>query len=414
MLDKPRVGILSTFTAADEAYSLVVVVRGQIEMLLRAGYDPALLVASNWREANEWWGGRKFRVVPTAHPDAGADEIASALRPIVQEFDVVLCHDILFLSQHEQWARAVRALALEFPHIAWLNWQHSRGDGQVSESPPVHSWFCYPNEGDIGHCAQYNRTTPERVVYVPHPLDFHYLGWPGLAVRIAEETVFPFADVSCVLPARLDHQKQVDKLVRLMAGIQRAGRTAKLIVADAYATGQRFLDEKKSLNELAAQQGLKDFWFLGEAYDECRISTPRQVVKALYEMSNLFVQPSTAETSSLVAMEAALAGCLLVLNEDFQPILPLYKKALTMPFGSVTVTDRKYWRHIKTADGQDTKIEDEQQFWDDQARNSLIPVLDSQLTLRVKRQQLAERWPTRVWERHVEPAILRAWEEART
>jgi len=413
-VDKPRIGILSTFSAADEAYSLVVVVRTQIEMLLRADYDPAIMVASTWSEKGEWWDGRKFRVIPTAHPDMKAAEIAAILRPVVQEFDVILCHDILFLTQHAQWAIAVRELAKEFPHIAWLNWQHSRGDGQVSDFPSAHAWFCYPNKGDIAHCAQYNKTTQDRVVYVPHALDFHYLNWPNLAVRIAEETGFPFADVSCVMPARLDHQKQIDKLVRLMVGIRRAGKTVSLLIADAYATGEPFLTEKKNLNELAASLGLSDFVFLGERYPDCRVGTPRPVVKALYEMGNLFVQPSTAETSSLVAMESVMAGNLLVLNEDFSPIHHLYKKALMLPFGSVLVTDRKYWRNFKTADGEETRVEDEQKFWDDRANDFILPALNSQLAALVKKQMLRERWPSKVWAEHVEPLIMKAWKEARS
>jgi glycosyltransferase involved in cell wall biosynthesis len=410
-MSKPKVGILTTFAGADEAYSLVVVVKTQLRMLLDAGYDPVLFVSDQFVSEDRFWSGRLFEVRKVAHPDAKAADIQQSLAGMIGDINVMLCHDILFLSQHREWGDAVRALAAELD-VAWLHWQHSRGDGQ-SESC-ARSWYCYPNEGDLPHCAAVNHASLNRTRYVPHPLDFDYLGWPALAVRIAEDYGFPFADVSCILPTRLDRQKQVDKAVRLMAGFKRAGRSVRFLVADAYCTGEPFLSEKKRLNELAREQGLdeQEFAFLGECYDECRVTTPRPVVKALYEMSNLFVQPSNSETSSLVAMEAALAGCLLVLNADFPPILPLYKKALALPFGSV-LNDTKYYRTIRTADGQETKVEDAQLFWDDQARLTVLPALDSQIVGQVKRQQLAERWPRRVWEQRIEPLILEAWDEVR-
>jgi glycosyltransferase involved in cell wall biosynthesis len=334
-VDKPKVGILTTFSGADEAYSLVVVCKTQLQMLLRAGYDPVLFVAEQFQSGERFWSGTQFEVRRGPHADAKAADIEAYLREQAVDINVMLCHDIVFLSQHREWGAAVRAVAAGNPHAAWLHWQHSRGDGQ--HDPCVNSWYCYPNEGDLPHCAWVNHASASRVRYVPHPLDFDYLGWPDLAVRIAENFQFPFADVAGILPTRLDHQKQVDKAVRIFAGLKRAGRGVRFLVADAYCTGEPFLSEKKQLLALAKEQGLEEgeFAFLGEVYGECRVMTPRGAVKALYEMSNLFILPSNSETSSLVAMEAALAGNLLVLNADFPPILHLYKKALALDRKSV-------------------------------------------------------------------------------
>ena len=413
-MSKPRVAILTTFAGSDEAYSVANVCRTHVEMLLAADHDPAVLVASTWRTNDSFWDGRKFRVVPTAHPDAEAGDIEAALLPILSDFDVVLCHDILFLGQHARWAVAMRSLSVVLPKLAWVHFQHSRGDGQKGEDAPPRSWWGYPNMGDLDHVAQFNRVDRSKVRFVPHPLDFRYLGWPALAVRIAEETNLPEADVACVLPTRLDRGKQVDKWVRLAAGLKRAGRRVCFLLADAYATGDRFLREKEDLRRLAneLELTLDEVVFLGERYDECRVMTPRQVVKALLEMSNLFVLPSNAETYSLVAAEAALAGNLLVLNEDFAPIHHLYQGALTLPFGSVLVNDRKYWRNVKTTLGE-TQVEDAQLFWDDQAKQVIVPALNAQLAQRVKRQVLRERWPSHVWADHFEPLMLAAWEDAR-
>ena len=53
-MNKPKVGILTTFTGSDEAYSLVVVVKTQVDMLLEAGYNPVLFVAPSFTGEGIW------------------------------------------------------------------------------------------------------------------------------------------------------------------------------------------------------------------------------------------------------------------------------------------------------------------------------------------------------------------------
>lgn len=406
---KPKVGILTTFGGSDEAYSLVVVVKSQLEMLLEAEYDPVLFVCPSFKGEGVW-ASNHVETRKTVSGDADHVEICTILRKMIDDIDVMICHDIVFLSQHAEWAKAVRILAREFPNIRWLHWQHSRGDHSPIE-PVANSDYCYPNMGDLQHVAEINSTDMEHVHYVPHPLDFSYLGWPELAIRIAEDFNFPFVDVSMIYPSRLDRQKQVEKAMRVFAGIKKAERSICLLVADAYATGDRFKDYKKDCYILAEKLGLtdKEFAFLGENYRECTIATPRPVVKALFEMSNLFMQVSTSETSSLVAMEAVLAGNMLVLNADFKPIHHLYGKAITMPFSSIFQPDVKYYRHIHTADGKEMKVEDEQFFWNEQAKELIVPLIETQMTIALKRQQLRERWPSRVMKEYMQPLIMKDW-----
>ena len=405
---RPKVGILTTFAGADEAYSLVNVVRTQLQMLLDNDCAPVLFVAPSFR-GDGVLSPHSTEIRHVSMPDAGQEEIRTALQPLISDIDVVLCHDILFLSQHKAWAGAIRQIAHDEPQIAWLHWQHSRG-GHKPIEPMLRSWFCYPNNGDLAHVAQINSTTVGRVRYIPHPLDFDYLGWPELAIRIAQDFAFPFVDISGLLPARLDRQKQIEKAIRVFAGLKRAGRSVCFLIADAYATGKRFGLYRQELQKLARRLGLteKEVAFLSGEYKTCHLRTPRAVVKALFEMSNLFIQPSNAETSSLVVMEAALASNLVIINADFPPIHHLYRDALAFPFGSI-FEDVKYYRHVKTASGEERKIEDPQTFWDDTARNDIIPALDGQLTLAVKRQQLRDRWPNWVFKEYLEPLIMEVY-----
>lgn len=403
---KPKIGILTTFTGADEAYSLVNVVKVQLKMLLDNDYLPVLFVAPPFNGAGIFSSNR-VEIRRVAMPDAKAQDIISALSSQLGDIDILFCHDIVFLSQHQEWAKAINIIATDHPRIAWVHWQHSRGDGNT-EAHPERSWFAYPNRGDLEHCAAINQTDLAHVRYIPHPLDYDYLGWNELAIRIAEEHDYHLADVAGIFPARMDSQKQVDKAIRIYAGLKRAGKSVSFLVADAYATGERFKEYKKRCSDIARLQGLneKEFAFLGEEYEECMYSTPRPVVKALMEMGNLFIQPSNSETSSLVVLEAALAGNLLVINSDFAPIHHLYEAALSLPFGSITQEKpTEYYRHVKTAKGSEIKIPDPQQYWDDEARSTIVPILDSQLSLSIKRQQVRERWQSVVFKSYIEPLI---------
>lgn len=408
---KRRVGILTNFTGTDQSFSLINVVSTQVEMLLNGGYYPVVFVASTFpKEDYGIWSGSRVEIRRVAKSDDSADVICNNLIGMIADIDVMLCHDIVFLSNYAEWGKAVRRIAGQ-TNMTWIHWQHSRGDGKVE--PCYNSWYAYPNNGDLEHVAKLNGTKSDRVRYVPHPLDFAYLGWPDLAIKIAEDFNFPFVDVSVLLPVRPDRQKQLEKAIRLVAGIKKSGKSVCFLVADASATGPRFVTYKNECKELAKSLDLtdKEFAFLGETYEECTFSTPRPVIKALFEMSNLFIQPSNAETSSLVAMEAALAGNLLVINSDFAPIAHLYQKALSLPFGSI-FEDTKYYKHITLADGTVEKVEDDQQFWDDEAVNTVVPILDRQIAIDVKRQQFADRWPSRVFEQYLEPLILEVSESS--
>lgn len=403
-LRKPTVGIMTAFTGADRAYSLVNVVAVQIEMLLNAGYRVVLFTAPNF-SGTGLFSGKVVEIRRVVNPDGAPNEIFDALMDSVKDIDVMFAHDLVFLKMYSNVSKAVHKLAEACDWLAFCHWQHSRGDHDPI-APVKNSWFCYPNNGDLEHVAQINSTDLEHVRYVPHPLDFDYLGWPKLAIQIAEDFDFPFVDISCLLPTRMDRQKQVERAIRIFAGLKRAGKSVCFLVGDAYATGEHFKQYKQELVDLALSEGLndKEFAFISDKYEECTYSTPRQVVKALLEMSNLFIQPSNAETSSLVVMEAALAGNVVVLNADFPPIHHLYQDALTLPFGSVLFPDVEYFRDIKTAHGS-FRIPDPQAFWNDEARNTIIPTLDNQITIRLKRQQLRDRWPSKVFKEYVGPMI---------
>src|SRR4030042_3571057 len=96
---KPKVGILTSFSGSDMAYSLVVVVRNQLQMLVAGGYDPVLFVAPSFT-GEGIFSGRIAEIRRLAASDAEADMVLDELRKQAQDIRVMLCHDIIFLGQN--------------------------------------------------------------------------------------------------------------------------------------------------------------------------------------------------------------------------------------------------------------------------------------------------------------------------
>jgi len=78
--------------------------------------------------------------------------------------------------------------------------------------------------------------------------------------------------------------------------------------------------------------------FMSEYNKKYEHGVPRETVRNLLMLSNLFIQASTTETYSLIAQEAAICKNLVVLNEDFAPMRTIYgPDALYRKFSSVLI-----------------------------------------------------------------------------
>jgi glycosyltransferase involved in cell wall biosynthesis len=181
--------------------------------------------------------------------------------------------------------------------------------------------------------------------------------WPydKLTKDLVAKTDLLSGDVVAVYPARLDRGKQPEKIIRLMAGVQRTGREPRLLIVDWQSQGDRFQTYMNELLELAEELGLEGkVRFTSRLDDRCSQGVPRHIVTELMDLSNVYVHPSRVETYSLVVHEAMLRGCLCVLNYDFPAMRELFgEAAIYMDFGSDRV-DRTY-------------LPDEQSFWNEEA-----------------------------------------------
>ena len=411
-----RIALFTTFFEATSGYSLIGVAETQIKALLDHGYEPVVLVQENFTNSDiaSVWRPEIIdlrKSIPVLHLETGIHpdfekrviDIQAALAESLADVDVCITHDIILQNWYKEHNIAMRRYAKTRPGLLWLHWLHScpTPGGQVAypdncryTAPP--GYLVYPNATDKARvCQTYNLGGQEWRVKVSrfgHSLDPLAL-WPydKLTKALVDASGLLDADVACVYPARLDRGKQPEKIIRLLAGVQRAGKEARLLVVDWQSTGAHFQAYIDELLALAEQLGMGGkVHFTSRLDDRCSQGVPRQVVMELMDLSNVYVHPSRVETYSLVVHEAMLRGCLCVLNHDFPAMRELYgESALYMDFGSDRV-NRTY-------------KPDEQGFWNDEALRLLAEL--SQNRASVAKQHARRHWsPDALWA-DVEPLL---------
>lgn len=376
-----KVGILTTFYEAESGFSVIGVCENQVRMLLDHGYDPVVLVREDFRipDAPSVWRPEQVdlrRAIPVLTLTEGVADgflarqrrVEGVLRDNLAGCDVCITHDVMLGARYKEHNWAVREYAKERPDLLWLHWFHScpawtaeraKWPESCRNTPPP-GYVVYPNDSDkamvvraYGMAGQEWRVQVSRAAHSIDPL----LVWPydRLTRDLARAADLLGGDVVAVYPARLDVGKQPEKIIRLMAGVARAGHEPRLLVVDWQSAGERFQTYKDELLVLARGLGLGGkVNFTSRLDDRCDQGVPRRVVQELMDLSNVYVHPSRVETYSLTVHEAMLRGCLCVLNHDLPVMRELFgEAAIYMDFGSDRV-NRTYQPS-------------EQAFWDGEA-----------------------------------------------
>jgi glycosyltransferase involved in cell wall biosynthesis len=344
---KKTVAVLTDFYEADPTYSLNIVIEEQLAMLLRHGYQPVAITEDIFKPARVW-ENVTLRHFPAYIPrgnvvnfhDKWEDDVSRlhvALREALTGIDVVLTHDLIYQPSSLWLNMAARKVAMEREDITWLNWVHSATPSEVwTQSDPrlghcqthfPRSKTIYPNSYSINRVATNFRCEVDQVSIVPHSTNVcEYLGFDPLTTRLVSEKRILDADAILVYPIRLDRGKQVEYVLRTAAEIKRLDRTVRVIIVDFHSTGGDKVTYRKSLQEAAIDIGLNDtdLTFTSQFTPEWKTRVPRNVVRDLMLLCNIFVMPSRSETYSLITQEAGLCGAFLVLNRDFPPMRDIY------------------------------------------------------------------------------------------
>lgn len=409
-----KVAIFTTFYEAESGFSVVTVAKNQVRMLLNHGYDPIVLVQTNFKQPEDpssVWSSTKIDlrpVLPNLHlsPEVGEDfderveRILRALRENLAGVDVCITHDVVLLDYYKEHNIAARLYAKEDPDLLWLHWLHSQPTGSAQSVPscdwvkprfcrqsPPPGYLVYPNDTDRNLVARaygvgMERVKPCRAAHAQDPLLVgHY---DALTKTLAERADLLNGEVVAVYPARLNRSKQVEKAIRLMAGVQAAGYETRLLVLDWQSQGEEFIKYADELVDLADEVGLGSRFNLSSRLDRrCAQGVPSRVAVELIDLGTVYIHPSGIETYSLVVHEAMLRGKLCVLNFDLPVMRELYgDAAIYMDFGSGR-TPRSY-------------TPSEQAFWNDEAKR-LIAELKQNRALMAQARARREWSPAAQW-----------------
>ncbi len=367
-----KCAVLTTFYSWDEAYSLVTVVRNQLTVLLKYGYQPVLFVLPSFNDDSKIPEGVEIRkVIPQCilepyhkhifdsnievpeNFEEDVEKVAKALEEHCQDIDIAITHDWILVDDFVVYGTAIKKANL--PRIKWLNWIHSVPSPRPAEikypwdcqyTVMPHSKIVFLNNFDVIRVAERYGGEVDDVRVVHNPIDLRTFFNPQpLVQNMIDHFDLLSADFVQVYPLstpRMVDNKQVDKVIKIFGKLKEHGKSVCLIVCNAHANGDKEKELVVSMKQLASKCGLdpaKEVIFTSMINPpENELGISHEVVKDLFLLSNLFIFPSVSENCPLILLEAASARCLLVLNDDFAPLRDFFgKDALYFKFSSSRV-----------------------------------------------------------------------------
>jgi hypothetical protein len=366
MNKKLKVGILSTFSNFDPAFSLCSVTQQLLIALVKYGYEPALFVLDCFTDDEKVPKGVEIRkVIPklVLEPytknqlkdlDSDSNKAQKAMEENMKDIDVCLTQDIIFINSYLPYNVAMRkGIEGGLSHIKWLHWIHSapslrpRMDGTPYDNLynlPPHSRLIYLNYTDVVRAAEMFGIFPKDVRTIFNMMDIRELyNFDPITRELIEQHDLMSADYIDVYPLSTtrmnDAGKQLSKVIWVMSYLKKMGNSIRLIVPNAHANAQEQKEEIEQMYRFATDCGMERreliFTSLHDVpkYEQ---GVPRKVVTDLFQLSNLFIFPSVSEASPLILKEAMAAKCLLVLNYSFPAMRDFAgENALYFRFGSL-------------------------------------------------------------------------------
>jgi hypothetical protein len=370
---RPRLLLLTTLADFNPAYSLVSVIVEQAQAAALAGFRVLVLVnqGCNQNKLPKFSSGVDvLPIVPTVMwtedkvNEAASQKLVeamaqwfSAVMPLEDPL-YVISHDIVFQSWFVTFARAVHTFnqqnqQRETPRdIRWYHLCHSSVGARPTFYAPDATWrvtlppnhhLISLNAADIPFLQQYyqsggTRIPIERMHTLLNSRDVRaFLRMPERASALTTRYGLHLADVTMVYPLSLPRaeEKGAFKVLALIGAIKRLGKNIRLLFITAHAQHQDALIVR--IKEEAAQQGVAEETILTcDVFPETAgDGLEADDVRALWQVSNLFIFPTISEAGSLVLLEAALAGCHLVLNDSLPALRDYIPYATWVPWGSI-------------------------------------------------------------------------------
>lgn len=398
LMSRPRVALLTSLVDLSPAYSLNNVLLDHCRMLQRAGWDYDLLAIRNFNrrdlEAAQAEGISVKNVLPqttlvdyrtdehprqTTESEVGFEDQADihangkdgcpGYLDVLEPYDTVCTHDLMFLSWHLPQNAALRRAIDKWPEKNWLHWIHSG----PSEAP---DGTCYPstlryqaapdsvyvflNETQRHGCALMLGCSHKDIAVVYNSRDLRDLfSFSADACEMVDAYDLLNHEIMQVYPfsAPRWEAKGVHCLLKIFGSWKAMGIRVKLVLVNAHANqpvdeqyvqaieaacGMAGLEPKRDvlITSRWAERHQKEAEAAGDKeatrkWRDWRHCVPHQVVRELSLLANTFVFTSESECCSLIQAEAAATGKFMVLNSEFPAMAEFATEGtLQLPFTS--------------------------------------------------------------------------------
>lgn len=366
-----RIAIITNFMEMNPGYSLVGIVQDQIKMLSTYGNRVDLLVNSQYNNKyDQPMDATLHKVMPflhlidydtknklTAEHALSIREIENAIENVIvtRDIEVVFTHDLVYTGWNLPYALAIQNVSRRLTEVRWLHWIHSVPniviDGQFKprdwwyfeDYGPKHK-LIFPNRTELRRVQEAWRTRQANVRCVPHIKDPRT--WYDFS-ELTNEFIIDYpgmmtADVVQVYPASTDRltAKGVDKVIKIFSHIKKQGKSVCLVIANQWATGRQRKEDVNNFLNFAHRCGLnhagnEEVIFTSEYCEDTSVGISKRMLRELQLCSNLFIFPTMEESFGLVGPEAAMPGCLIILNRSLTMMFEIFESfGLYFDFGS--------------------------------------------------------------------------------
>ncbi|HZW04636.1 MAG TPA: glycosyltransferase family 4 protein [Anaerolineaceae bacterium] len=264
------------------------------------------------------------------------DELAAALRPLLQECEVVLAHNVMTLHKNLALTAALHDLARrgEVRLIAWAHdfaWQdplytpdlHPGYPWDLLKQPWPNTAYVAVSEHRRGLLAQMLGLPVEQIgVATPGVDAVEFLDLQSTTRRLTDQLGLLAAEPLALLPARLTRRKNVEFALRVMAALRARRPAAALVITGPPGphnpANAAYLASLQALRADLQMEGAVHFLYeLGEGGEPLLLSD--QEVAELYRLADLLLFPSRMEGFGIPVLEAGLAR-LPVFAADIPPV----------------------------------------------------------------------------------------------
>lgn len=341
-------------------YSLTSVIKNQIQMLSLFRHKVSIIVRSDYKGAN-FAGASLLRLLPSGdlidyrtkyslseEHRSLANDTALILSSRVDQFDLVITHDIVLTGFNLPYALAIMSVAQDNPSVPWLHWVHSfpfeSKDWYDFKHYGENARIVYPNASALDEVSLKFNVAP--AIFIPHIVDLRVNN------RMSEQSRRLFssipgmnsADFVQLYPAATDRfeAKGIRELIDLFGLLKRRGYSVCLVVANQHSHRRKAMlaDPIVYYERVAKRSGLipyQDFFFTSEMMNGRFVDgVPQATLLDLFPATNTFFFPSRSESFGLGLVEALSCSALAVAYNDSLTLpVPLGTPVGKFPLGCV-------------------------------------------------------------------------------